>query len=124
MSFITSSELDQLRLDMAELMPDTAVIQASTWVGDGAGGGSASWTPVTGGTVACRIDPMNLRGVQAGVIAGQETLTVRYQATFPHDAPLVENYRVVIGSSTYELVQLDVDHSKRATRRAIVSEIR
>ena len=123
-NFMTATELAQLRADFAELMPDTAVIQSVTLVSDGAGGNTPSWAAVTGGTVACRIDPLNLRGSRVQLVAIQESLLVSYQGTFPHDAPLAENYRVVTGSNTYEVVQLDVDHSNRACRRAILSEIR
>ena len=123
-NFMTAEEITQLHADFVELMPDTCVIMSVTLVSDGAGGNTPSWAAVTGGTVACRVDPLNLRGSRVQVIAVEEVLTINYQGTFPHDAPLAEDRRVVTDGNTYEIVQLDVDHTNRATRRAILSEIR
>jgi head-tail adaptor len=124
MTWLPDDELAQFRADILDALPDTGVIQAVTRTSDGAGGWSESWSAVSGGTVACRLDPLKGSTVQAGVIAGQESLTLRYQVTVPYDAPLDADRRLVVNERTYEVVQLSDEHSWRFVRRAIVSEVR
>lgn len=54
----------------------------------------------------------------------QEVIEVVYQLTVPYDAPLAPNCKVVSGGRTYEVVKLDMDHSWRAARRALIVEMR
>jgi len=124
MTWLPDDELAQFRADILAALPDTGVIQAVTLASDGAGGWSESWAAVAGGTVECRLDPLRLSNVQTGVIAGQESLTLRYQATVPYDAPLAANRRLVVNERTYEVVQLSDEHSWHFVKRAIVSEVR
>lgn len=121
---LSESELTAMRADVAQMLPQTAVISAPTWVSDGSGGGTVTHSAVTGGTVACRLDPLSLRSKEASLTAGQETLLVGYRATFPYDAPLAQNYQVVVDSHTYQIMQLDADHAQRVSRRAILQEMR
>ena len=123
MTWLTDDDLTQMRADVAELLPDTAVISAPAWVSDGAGGGSQTYTAVAGGTVACRLDPLP-KLQMAQEVAGGEILTVKYILTVPYGAPLAVDYRVTTGGSTYEMVHLDIDHSWRVSRRAIVAAVR
>lgn len=124
MTWLPADELAQFRADILAALPDTSVIQAVTLTSDGAGGWSESWAAVAGGTVECRLDPLRVANVQTGVIAGQESLTLRYQATVPYDAPLAANCRLVVNERTYEVVQLSDEHSWHFVKRAIVSEVR
>jgi len=123
MTWLSNDDLIQMRADVSEMLPDTAVISAPSWVSDSAGGGSQSYTPVTGGTVACRVDP--LPKVQMDLlVAGGEALTVKYVLTLPHDAPMAVDYHVTTGGNTYEIIHMDIDHSWRVSRRAIIAEVR
>lgn len=123
MSWLNEFDLTAARADVANLLPDSCVIQSKTLVSDGAGGNTVTWAAVTGGTVACRLDPLPIRGA-IEMVGNQESTVVTYRLSVPYDAPLAEDRRVVSGGNTYEIVQMDIDQTKRVARRAIVSEIR
>lgn len=118
---ISDAQLARMRAQIP--LPDTAVISAMTAVSDGAGGWTETWATVTGGTVACRLDP--IRSSSSGIVTvpGREGLIVQYQLTTEYDAPLAVNRRVTIGGDTYEVVQLADDHSWNVSRRALLSRI-
>lgn len=124
MSWLNEFDLTAARADVANLLPDSCVIQAKTLVSDGAGGNTVTWAAVTSGTVACRLDPVASRTRILDNIATQESIVVVYQLTVPYAAPLAVDRRVIHDGNTYEIVQMDIDQSKRVARRAIVSEIR
>lgn len=124
MTLISTSDLVWMRAQVAQTLPDTAIIKAVTTVSDGAGGRTPTWAAVTGGTVSCRIDPLGSSAAADAVIASQEAITTHYQLTVPHDAPIAQNNQVEINSDVYEVVSLYEDHSWRVSRRAIVSIIR
>lgn len=118
---LTDTELTQLRADILETLPDEAIIYAQTYASDGGGGWTAGSTAA--GTVACRLDPLTDRELSA-MVAGRDALLVRYRLTVPHDAPLAPDVLVEVGGSSYEVIEMRTDHSLRAVRRAIVSEVR
>lgn len=120
---IDATLLAHMRAQVLYLLPDTAVIQSVSNSSDGAGGFSATWAAVSGGTVVCRIDPVTSRE-NIDVILGRETTTVMHQLTMPHNAPLNENNRVVINGNTYEVIQFTTTHSNNVSVRAIISEVR
>jgi head-tail adaptor len=119
---LSEAQLARMRAQLNARLPGTAVIQQAIRTPDGAGGWSETWTAVTGGTVACRLDPIGVGTVRETSIALRETLVVRYRLTVPYDAPLAADFRVVINGKTYEIVQLDDQHSQRVSRRAVVAE--
>ena len=83
------------------MLPDSCVIQSVTRTADSAGGWTESWAAVDGGTVSCRIDPMQTRNaVDVSKALGRETLTAMWQLTTPYDAPIAEDCRVVTGGRT------------------------
>jgi SPP1 family predicted phage head-tail adaptor len=116
--------LEQARSDVLQLLYDTAVIQKNNRVDDGAGGWTDDWVAVSGGTVLARVDPKGQTSSANRVEIGREITTVEYQLTMPYDAPLVADRRVVINGNTYEIVQLDVDHSRNVSKRATITEVR
>lgn len=124
MSWISDAELSDMRADVANMLFDTAVIKSQTKTSDNAGGWTTAWTPVSGGTVSCRVDPISRQSDMVALNFGKETTVVMYQLTVPYDAPLADDRRVTIGSNTYEIVKLDIDHSKNVSRRAFISEVR
>lgn len=124
MTWISDSQLTAMRSQVANTLFGTCVISAPAFVSDGAGGGSVTYTAVSGGTVACRIDPMGARQENVGINWQQEVLKVKYQLTVPYDAPLAADYQVTSEGHTYEIMQLDIDQSKRVARRAIITEMR
>lgn len=118
---ISDAQLARMRAQVP--LPDTAVIQAMTATPDSAGGWVETWATVTGGTVACRLDPVGSKGEAVQTAQLREGLRVDYQLTTEYDAPLAVNRRVIIGGDTYEVVQLSDDHSWRVSRRALLSRI-
>lgn len=86
-----------IRRTVNRFLPGTALIEAFTAQNDGAGGFTETWTPVTNGTVACRIDPVSIQQVET--IAASEGLRVQYNVTLPYDAPVSEGNRLQIGGS-------------------------
>lgn len=107
-----------------EILPDTCIIQTHTGAKDSAGRPTQTWTAVTGGTVACRVDPIGQNQMMGQVDAMREQTEIRYQLTVPHDAPLAANCRVVHDNKTYQILQLDVDHSWNVSLKAIMVERR
>ncbi len=120
---VSAAQLARMRSQVAELLPGTAIIQAPTNTVDSMGGVTQSYAAVTGGTVICRLDPLGNRASPLQLYAGRETLKKMQQLTVPHDAPLASDYRVVIATQTYEIVQLDDVHSNNVSKRAILAEV-
>ena len=123
MKTLSASQLARMRTQASALLYSTGVLQAATLTPDGAGGVSESWAAVTGGTVACRLDPLGLTSRQ-NVAALRESAVAAYRLSTPHDSPLAEGQQVVVGGNTYQVLQFDVDHDQRVLRRAIVAEVR
>ena len=130
MSAPTVVQLADMRAQVNLLLPETAVINTlgtAGWTSDGAGGGTVVWSPVTGGTVAARLDPLQISRADMTELqqaTGREIMMSLYQLTLPYNAPIEENAQVVIGARTYEVRKLDDVHSWNVSRRAIVMELR
>jgi SPP1 family predicted phage head-tail adaptor len=121
---LSNAELDRLRSDLARLLPDTAVIYASSASNDGAGGQTESWSPVSGGTVACRVDPLNNRSKQNVISApNRRGLHVDYLITLPYNAPIAAHRRIAISGTTYDIVHIAADHSWNISRRVLVARV-
>lgn len=116
---LNDAELAALRADMLDLMPDSCVIQRPTATVGSAGFAAKTYSAV--GTTACRLDPLK-KQLDKEVIAMQETTAYYRQLTVPYDTDLRAEDKVVIGTRSYEVRQLDDDHSLRAVRRAVVVE--
>lgn len=116
---LSDAVLAKMRAQVLLLLPDTATIQAPNQTIDDSGAvvdGAPTETEVS-----CRLDPIKADNVlEAG---GREALASDYMLTLPHDADVAENYTVVIGSDTYQVIMLHDDHSWRVSRRARVVKI-
>jgi head-tail adaptor len=119
MTMLTAAELAALRADMANLLPDTCIIQRNSGTVDVYGHVSEAWS--NAGTSICRFDPFGHAG--AGELAEREAMRNYYRLTVTYDADLRPGDRVSFSSDLYEVVELHDDHSLRAVRRAIVSKI-
>lgn len=117
---LTARELADLRADMVELMPGTAVIERPTETVDNAGIPKQSWAAV--GTVICRVDPA-YRMDSRGVVADREAARVYFTMTVPWDANIAEGDRVVVSGDTLEIVQLYDIHEMRVSKRAQLARI-
>lgn len=121
---LTTTQLERFRANVAQLLPQTAVIQSVANGSDGAGGWSETWTAVTGGTVNCRLDPLKRSADEVDVIGEKETMRVMYQCTVPYDAPIVEGNRLVVDGKTYQVVALAIDHAWKVSKRVLIGELR
>lgn len=119
---ITARELDQARLDVAETLVSTCRIERASGSVTSAGIARQTWGTAVG-TALCRIDPYNRGRDSRGVVAVRESSKAWFQATFEWDVDLVEGDRVVFGSDTLELVELQGVHSDRIVTRAVLAKI-
>lgn len=120
---LSSSQLAKMRAQTEELLPDTCVIQSPTNSTDSSGYPTQGYSAVSGGTVACRLDPLNLRGGQVEIYQSRETTRIMYQFTTEYDAPLLTDYQIVTGGNTYQVIQVDVSHSWNVSKRAIIAKV-
>lgn len=121
---LTTSQLTQMRTQLSTRLPDSAIIQAPTYPGDSAGGpGTANYTAVGGGTVACRLDPVDSVAEHIQILSARENLKVVYRLVVPYDAPLAKDCRVLINGDTFEILALADQHSWRVCRRALVGRL-
>jgi head-tail adaptor len=121
MSLLTDDELADLRSDILDTLPDTCTIQRSTNTADSYGFADDSWANSSTG-VRCRLDPDHRRNSE-NTAGEKESTRVFRILTVQYDADLRAGDRVVVGSNTYEVVELDDDHSLRAVRRARVARL-
>lgn len=98
---LTDTELASIRSTASEALPGTALIQTQTWVSDGGGGGTTSWT--TSGTVDCRIAPVGGSGGNEGTLASRITADAEYVVTLPYNASLSGNSRLIIDGGTFNI---------------------
>jgi len=118
MSVITDPELEQLRKDIENLLPDTATILTPSSTVDS---GFVSQVWGTAGIVSCRLDYIN-RGAEIQTAAALKSYP-GYIFTFPHDAPVAENSRVVVNGEAYNIVSVDSDKSWSVCLRALAMKL-
>jgi hypothetical protein len=121
--FLTGTELAAMRGDVLDMLPGTAIIQSAANSSDGAGGWTETWTAVTGGTVACRIDPFKRLG-NIETAGSEEALNYSYQLTLPYNAPIEPGNRVQINGTAYEVRSLFNEHDWNVSKRAQITRIR
>lgn len=122
MTGLSEQALNRMRTQFAQFLPDSATIQAMSYLPDGAGGWTEVWQTVVGGTVACRLDAL-FRHNPVDTIATHESVVSEYLLTVPFDAPLDVHQRVIINGETYQVRTLLTDHSWRVAKRAYVAKI-
>ena len=103
---IPDAMLDAMRAQVALLLPGTAVIYSRT-AGTSIYGDDYTFTPVSGGTVSCRVDPLGQNAsTELDYNLSKETLAIMYRCTLPYDAPISPDNRVTIAGEDYEVVQM------------------
>lgn len=123
MTLLKASQLSKMRSKVSAMLPGTAVIHAEGGSVNSKGVFVSSFAPVSSGTVACRLDPINVASSDIAVLQGKETQTTYYRLTLPYDAPVNADNRVVIASNTYSVISLYEDHSWNVSKRAIVAKV-
>ena len=124
---LDNAELQQMRDDLADLLPDTGNILSVTRVPDGQGGYTDTWGTATA-SIACRIDASASRGVSN--FQGSEVLTGgaihpfgRWTCTLPYNAQITTENRFECNGRTFNVVALDTNKSWQANVRVILEQV-
>ncbi len=91
-AFPGSLLMSQVRQVVGGYLPGSCVIEAYAPISDGGGGYSETWIPVTGGTVACRVYPMQFSQIE--LLALQEGIKAEYWLVIPYTAPYTIGNRI------------------------------
>ena len=108
---LTDTELSSMRATALDCLPGTAVVESQTFVSDGGGAGSLSWS--ASGTLACRIAP--LTGTERET-ADRVAPYADYVITLPFDAAVDTGSRLLIDGDAYN-VEAIRDRSWQTTMR-------
>lgn len=112
---LTEDELAGMRSTIVLSLSDTAIVQTAVEVSDGGGGVTTSW--VNAGTYDFRIAPVASSGDGEGVEGGRVHPDTEYVGTFPSDASVTANSRVIHGGGTYPVTALRSPRSWELGRR-------
>lgn len=99
-----ANELDALRNDIEDLLPDTGDILSVTRTSDGMGGWTEAWGTATAG-VKCRVD--HKTGYETVVGGGVQPFD-KYICTLPHDATITTANRFVYGVNTFAVTTVNI----------------
>ena len=119
MSLLSSDELEYMRTGIEGLLPGSCNILTATLASDGAGGMTASWG-IVGTAVACRLDA--IRGnetIQGASVAPEHA----YILTLAHDTTIDTDYRVEVGTHTFNVISVDLEKDWAACRRVYLERI-
>lgn len=121
-----SSELDQMRNDISDLLPDTATILSVSRVSDGQGGFTDSWGTVT--TYSCRVDAAASSGISnfqgnEVVRGGAVQAYGRWVATLPYNATVSAENRLECNGRTFNIIAEDNDKSWPLNIRVIMEQV-
>lgn len=109
----SACELAAMRATVAATYDQTAAIQRNAPANDGQGGQTESWSTV--GTVACSVIPRNGQAKLEGERPVSVTLWTIY---LPYGTAITAKDRLVVGSATYEITDLD-EGASYATELAV-----
>jgi len=119
MTGLTAAELSTMRSTINELLPDTCNILTPTNVNDGQGGITTTWGTASA-SVACRLDK---RSGQEQITGGAIRPYTEWMLTLPYDTTITSTQRVVVGSSTFNVISVDGDKSWEASIRVILEKV-
>lgn len=100
---LSAAELSQMRGELEQTLPGTAVIKTATKTSDQQGG--YAWTYAASGTVDARLSPESLRGGEP-VIGDRITEVSQWILTVPQATSIDEDDHVVYDSVTYEVSEV------------------
>jgi head-tail adaptor len=109
---LTDWELDDIRKAIAETLPDVCSILTLTTVSDNMGELTQTWTETD--QAKCRLDAEVAGEGLAG--AGLQPYE-RYTLTLPQGTTITTANRVKVGSTTYNIVAINLSPSWRASMR-------
>lgn len=112
---LTDDELASMRSTLNDSLPGTAIVQTSTWVSDGGGGGTTSW--VAAGTFDARITPRGGFEEDMGDRVQPET---EFIVTLPANTAIGEDAQIVYSGGTYDVIAIPHPRSYEISRRVQV----
>lgn len=116
---LTDDELNWIRADIEALLPDKCNILSSSGTADGYGGMTDSWGTAAS-NVPCRLDP--IRGDLQNAGEAPQAF-YRYILTLPHGTAITTQNRVDIGSTRFNVINVDLDKSWEASCRCMVERL-
>jgi hypothetical protein len=117
---LSEGELVQMRAELSQTLPGTAVIHTATKASDGQGG--FTWTYSPSGTVAARLSPEALRGGEQE-IGGRIAEVGQWILTVPRGTTIDEDDRVVYDGVTYEVSEVLTREPWEISRRVRLTEV-
>jgi len=112
---LSTGELNQLRNDAEDYLPDSCTIQQRTTGRTSDGGFTFAYTN-RGAAIACRL--AGLRSEQGERIEGEQRRALtRWILTLHHDQTIAETDRVIHDGATFEVSHIEDTHSNRTARR-------
>ena len=115
---LSASDLASARAALEESLPDIAIIKNPSWVSDGRGGGTTTFTAA--GTVPCRISP--LTGDER--VEGERISTdSESMVTAPFDAAVESDSVLDIQSRLFAVTSVREPRSWAVSRRIEMKEI-
>ena len=112
---LTDDELASMRSTLNDSLPGTAIVQTSSWVSDGGGGGTTSW--VAAGTYECRVTPTGGLEQDRGDRVQPES---EFIFTLPANTAVNEDAQIVYSGGTYDVVAIPHPRSYEISRRVQV----
>lgn len=119
---LNATELASMRATTEEFLPDTCSISRATPSSDSMGGFTSSWANVAT-SVPCRYSPTLPSTSSEQDVSGKLTSETDWVVTLPYDQDVLVTDRIVIGSRTLEVVNLDVPRSWQVTKRVSCKEL-
>ena len=119
MTALTERELELMRHEATDWLPDLCTVQTRATAPDGQGGVTETWASAT--NVPCKLNVATLRN--AGRFGEQFGMHVNFVLSVRHDQAIASGNRVVLNSDTYEVIAVDDDHTYRPLRRAYLRRI-
>lgn len=119
---LTASELTAMRSTLDASLPDSAIIKTPTWVSDGGGGGTTTYT--ASGTVDCRVTPgAGVAGVGEVVRGNRLDPDVDALFTFPYDTAIDANDVIELSGRTFSVKAVAEPRSWSVSLRVDVKEV-
>lgn len=116
---ISTKELEAMRSILANTFPDTCSILTVTRTADGEGGFTESWGTTTSG-VACRLD---MQSGSESMNADALTPYTRWVLSVASSESITTNNRILIGSTTYNVLSVNSGASWKLVTRAILEKV-
>lgn len=110
MALISALELTAMQATATSALPDTAQIRSRSYVPDGRGGQTATWSaPIS---VPCRLSPTVMRPSEVIDVSQVERAVSPWLVTLPATVTVNQTDRITVGNRTLEV--LDVIDAPRS----------